>query len=114
VSGFFDDMPPEEKATIAKTGIIAGAVSFVALIGVIGWLAFSDKDVTTVLVTLGAFVMNALGVLLYGRVSQVKDLANGQITRLADMIDRKTVSHNTKQLEAMMDRSAPSQRTDYP
>jgi hypothetical protein len=88
---FFSGMPAQDKASIAKTGIVAGAMSFMSLVAVIGWLAYHDKDVTNVLVTLGAFVMNTLGVLLYGRLNQVKDLANGQLARLADMIDRKTM-----------------------
>lgn len=88
-------MIPEgpERMKLIRTGIWAGLIAFVVMMGCMTALAWFDKDFTGVMVTVGAFVMNALGFLIYGKVAQVKDLANGQVSRLADMVDRKTLPH---------------------
>lgn len=84
-----------DKTSLWRTAIWAGAVCFIVLVGSTVVLAIFDKDVSTVLTAVGALTvvaMNALGGLLWARLGQIKDQSNGQISRLADIIDRKTPS----------------------
>ncbi|MET0416085.1 MAG: hypothetical protein ABW022_08700 [Actinoplanes sp.] len=82
-----------EKTTLWRHAIWAGAVCFIVLVSSTVILAIYDKDVSTVLTAVGALTvvaMNALGGLLWARLGQIKDQSNGQISRLADIIDKKT------------------------
>lgn len=62
--------------TIVAVAVIAGIVV----------LAMMDKDVSS-LVT---FALAALGGLIYGKVDQVKEMANGQMSRFHDTVDKLT------------------------
>lgn len=88
-----NDITGGDKTTLWRHAIWAGAACFIILVGSTVVLAVYDKDVSTVLTAVGALTvvaMNALGGLLWARLGQIKDQSNGQMSRLADIIDKKT------------------------
>lgn len=60
--------------TIVVVAVIAGVVG----------LSIMDKDVSALV----AFAITALGGLIYGKLEHVKELANGNMSRLMDQVER--------------------------
>lgn len=89
MSSIFDNMTPE-KLKLIRTAVWAATLCFMAIMASMTTLAWFDKDFSSVMVAVGAFVMNALGFLIYGKVAQVGNQVNGNQNKLMDMVDRKT------------------------
>lgn len=69
-----------QSRAVLAVAIVCGTVVALALLLVLGWLIYAQRDATVIL-SLVSILLNAL---VYGRLRKVEQQTNGHTTRLMD------------------------------
>lgn len=79
---------PDWRVQVAQ--YIIAALVLLALIGGVVFLIDRGKDVAALMTLVTVAVVPVLGALLYGKMSTVEKQSNGNLSRLVELLDKKT------------------------